>query len=73
MVATIIALVVATFFCLAFASTRLIGVGGVLLLLYLNPLAIISAVAVVVAVLGFIHFYQRSSRHALPKPDDQCD
>ncbi len=71
MIATVIALSIATFLCLAFESTRLLGIVGILLLLYLNPIAFMFIVVCVAAIAVLIHFSKRSnSNHDLPRLPD---
>ena len=70
---TTLALVVVTGLCPVFAETRLIGVLGTALLIYLHPLLLL-AVAVLVVVVGVaFHFHRRRSFHALPGPDSRRD
>ena len=73
MLVTTLALVVVTALCLVFAETRLMGVLGTALLIYLHPLLLLAvAVLVVVAGVAF-YFHRRRSYHALPGPDSEID
>ena len=73
MLVTTLALIVVTALCLVFAETRLMGVLGTALLIYLHPLVLV-AVAVLVVVAGVvIQFRRRRSFHALPGSDSQID
>lgn len=73
MIATTLALATATFLCLAFQSTRLFGIVGALLLVYLNPVTFLSLSVLAVAVVVFIFFHKRSANHGVPKLPDQRD
>ena len=73
MFVTTLALVVVTALCLVFAETRLMGVLGTALLIYLHPLLLLAvAVLVVVAGVAF-HFHRRRSFHANPGSDSHID
>ena len=70
MILTIIALVIATFLCFVFESTRLFGIVGVLILLYLNPVVFIACVACLAAIAVLIYFYRRSNANDVPRLPD---
>ncbi len=59
-----------TFACLVFDSTRLIGVAGLLLMLYLNPFAFVFIVACFAAIAVLIHFSKRSKSNDIPRLPD---
>ena len=63
----IIALVAGALLSLAFRSTRLYGLIGLALLLYLYP--IISIPVLVLAGIGF-YFYHKRRNHDLPRLSD---
>jgi len=60
MIEVTFALFVVFLICLAFPSTRLIGVGGVVLLFLLRPLLFLGLVVFWGAVLYFFNRYKRS-------------
>lgn len=67
MIATTIALVVATLLCLAFDATKWLGVAGVVLLFYLYPL-LLTALSVLGGVaLYFTRYNSRRKCNELPK------
>lgn len=73
MIATTIALVVATLLCLAFDATKWLGVAGVVLLFYLYPL-LLTALSIIGGVAFFlIRYNTRRKRHELPKLPDGRD
>ena len=67
MIAFAVALVAASLVCLAFSSSRLIGVLGVLLLVYLYPLLFGALFVVAVAVACLIHRNLRSIDDDIPR------
>jgi len=73
MLVTTLALVAVTPLSIVFAETRLIGVLGIALLVYLHPLSllVVAVSAGVVAVVRQLN--RRRSRHALPAPDPERD
>jgi len=81
LVSIVTAVLVVSVLCLVFPSTRLMGIGGmlivglpVLILLLLNPVAfcLLLVMAGALACLFFIH--SRSTSHdAIPKLPGQCD
>ncbi len=73
MFVTTLALIVVTALCLAFAETRLMGVLGIALLVYLHPLLLVVIVALVVVAAVIFYFSRRRSFHALPGPDSHID
>ena len=73
MIATTIALVVATLLCLAFDATKWVGVAGVVLLFYLYPL-LLTALSILGGVaLVFTRYHKRRTCHELPKLPDGRD
>ncbi len=60
MIEVTLALILVALICLAFPSTRLIGVVGVVLLFLLRPLLFVGLVVFWGAVLHFLHHYKRS-------------
>ena len=73
MIAFIIAVVVASLVCLAFDSSRLIGVLGVLLLVYLHPLLFAVLFVLAVAVACFINPNLRSIYYEFPRLTSRRD
>ena len=73
MLVTTLAIVAVSALSLLFAETRLMGVLGIALLIYLHPLLLL-VVAVLVVVAGVVfYFSRRRSFHALPGPDSEID
>ena len=70
MIRVTVTLVVATLLCLAFPTTRGIGVVGAALLVYLHPL-LFTALFVFIGVLYFIRWYTRRKIHELPRPNSR--
>ena len=67
MIVTTIAPAVSTLLCLAFDATKWIGVAGLVLLFYLNPL-LFTALFILGGVAFFLsRHHKRSKYHALPK------
>ncbi len=58
---------------LAFASTRWVGALGLVLLLYLYPLVVGSALVVAGVIFFLIHHHNRRSVHELPNLPDARD
>ena len=67
MIGFTVAVLVATLLCLAFDSTRWIGVAGAALLAYLYPLSFTALVVIGGVAFYYIHYHQRSAHHELPK------
>jgi hypothetical protein len=69
-IAMTVALATASALCLAFPSTRLFGVGGIALLVYLHPLSLVLLLVLAVVGAALFHFYRRRFYDALPSPDE---
>jgi hypothetical protein len=70
MVRVTVTLVVATLLCLAFPTTRGIGVVGAALLVFLHPL-LFTTIFVLIGVPYFIRWYTRRNVHELPRPNSR--
>ena len=69
-----VAIVCVTALCLSFKETRLMGVFGLVLLLYLHPISLAIVAVVVVTVAGVVfYFHKRRSFHALRIRDSRRD
>ena len=73
MIGFTVAVLVATLLCLAFNTTRWIGVAGAALLAYLYPLSFTALVVIGGITFCYIHHHQRSTPHELPKLPDGRD
>lgn len=73
MLATTLAVIAATAVCLAFTTTRWMGVFGIALLSYLHPMVVIASSIVAVLAVAIFHLYRRRSYRALPSPDSRSD
>ncbi len=67
MLAIVAALIVATLLCLAFDSTRWLGVVGVVLLFYLHPLLLVVLLVLAVVASLATYFYLRRSKNDVPR------
>jgi len=73
MIEITLALVVATPLCLAFATTRWIGISGIALMFILHPLLCTALLILGGVVFYFTHFHKRSTHHDQPKLPSECD
>ena len=56
-------LIVLILLCLAFSTTRLLGVAGLVYLFYLNPFICTPLLVFIVIAAFFIHRFKRSRHH----------
>ena len=69
MVSITVSLIATTVLCLAFTTTRMLGVGVFALLVFLHPWSLLAAV--ILSAVGALVFYvvRRRSYHAFPDLD----